>query len=835
MTVEELYNLKKINIEKILTEYDEKSYVLQSEIEKDFFAEEYRGEAEINESDKNEFIKWILFAIINYFQILMVHNSDSFNLNNQTSDIPVSLESKLASYNFADIANYALKKSFGEMLNLKPDELKERIEGLEQYLTAAEKDIKEEIKEFLKEDSDIAKNIETYFSFLQDDKTYVSNSFYIDFKKSLKNFSESGGCKKETFVLVLAFFFDFLNSKLPEEERFSKNVITYVYSVALMADKNLALSMLSDLIMNKLYILQQVHYRELFFNDPKNLVKFKNEYSSFFCQVFFEEESFVSMLKMMAVLNKNLYQPFFDLFNFTFNKDFKLENTNFEFLKKIWEIKDIQLSQMPGILYCISRLFEKIDKDDIAIFFENTNLTKIKKEYDKLNGLPGFNPRKMNGADFQLVQTLFNPQTQKEKHETFVEKIPLLTASIFYYLYELYIQTPLFHTITLLSDKLSQEEKDKFSENRKEELNSADRFHEFFIKKEYLEQKSIDELLQKISTVSIKKNFFKETQVNFEENSEDACRILYYLSRAKTDNLHAMVDFLNHVREKQLKVLPVLPNKYLTYTEKESQAEIKKLQDNQKILREKIDIGFTCELKQPVSSVMLSITPYIVRKINLKTFTETDKEYKIYSYKQYDKKTKKFLYYKLDKKENFRVTNKNLLNNHYLYSDRNVITHEAANYMVIENLLDDDHSDSLLFALADIRRFLNCLKNDLNQNKKYYDYQDTFNQELLGIEYLQLDLKKITDRMWDYIIYEDDKALDPWKTVFDKDKIRDRYKDRVDNLDYSHDFGPNFLKLLNDFLTNIYYTKPHFLLDADFAVYFYLIFQNFALEKYRGE
>ena len=211
--------------------------------------------------------------------------------------------------------------------------------------------------------------------------------------------------------------------------------------------------------------------------------------------------------------------------------------------------------------------------------------------------------------------------------------------------------------------------------------------------------------------------------------------------------------------------------------------------------------------------------------MTIKSFVETDKKYSIY---YYEKKKGKNVYYRLDKNEDFRITNKNHLENHYLYPDRNVFTHNTANYMVIEKLLEEDKTENLLYALYDIKKFLNRLEGEIKHIKKQND-----KVSLAGIAYLQNDFSELVKKMWKVIILHN--VSDPWKEVFDKDhnKIRPEYKKRIRDLDYNHDFGPSFLKLLNDFLVKVYYASPDFLKACSSSIFLYLIFQNFALEKYR--
>ena len=828
MTISELYEKKKKNIEDILENVYEGKVPVYDAMREDLRSEDYNwNELKFNDEKIEDLLNWFFFNALTFFQIHMFLNYYSFKLDNNVkeSDLPVNISNEGDYLDMNDILQQAMKKALNDS-GIEEEKLQKTIVNLNEDLGEITKDIKDVVQELIRLKAYNPMEIRNYFSFLQDDKRYVSISLFVELNKSLQTFAENGKCKEKTFTLVLAFYFDFLNSILEEKIRFSQKVVDYVYSVAFMSVRELPLQLLSDLIMNEVYINNQRH-KEWMFDKEKTIKELKDEYSQNFCLTYFEKDDYLRIFNIIINLNHELYEPFLDLYLYSFEEAFVLKKRDYEFLNQLWAIKDSCLTEMPGLLYCICKLFENIDKKDIFEFFERTNLKELKEEYVKLERLPDFRNTGFTGGDKKLLDQLFNPLTQKQKSEAFLKKLPLMEAVFFYRLYALY--APIFRNqITISVTKTTEEDENEFRTLAMARINSLDDLHHFFLRKKYTEKAEQKRVLETICQLACGKNIFENCHIDFEKNSEETCRIIYFLYNSKKDNLHSIVDFLNHVREKQLKVLPVLPDKYMTYTKEEADTELQRLKNNQKLLSEKIDIGFNYDLPQPVSNLSLSKTPVFYRFVTIKSFTETDKKYELYS------KPYKNLY-KLDKKEDFRVTNKNLLKNHYLYSDRNVFTHDAANYMVIENLIDDEKTENLLFALMDIKKFLNQMRHMHCSNKKNFTVEDAYTQQLLGIDYLLMDWNDISKKLLKKIIYADDAhQKDPWKAVIDNenDIIRPKYVERIKNLDYIHDLGRGFLDDLSKFLTKVYTASPVFLENAGFSEYLYLIFQDFALEEF---
>ncbi len=828
MTISELYEEKRKNIEDILENVYEGNTDIFNGMGMDFTNEDYNCE-EIDGDDDNvdDLFKWFFLNAIDFFQLQMCFNDYTYKLdhNEKETEIPVNITNESAYVDIPSSLKNVLKKELNDS-GMEAEELQTYIQNQKEGLEEASKDIKEIVQELVRLKAYNPMEIRNYLSFLQDDKRYVSISLFVELNKSLQTFAENGKCKEKTFTLVLAFYFDFLNSILEEKIRFSQKVVDYVYSVAFMSVRELPLQLLSDLIMNDVYINNQRH-KEWMFDKEKTIKELKDEYSQNFCLTYFEKDDYLRIFKVIINLNHELYEPFLDLYLYSFKESFVMKKSAYDFIKELWAIKDSCLTEMPGLLYCICKLFENIDKKDIFEFFENTNLKELREEYVKLERLPDFRNTGFTGGDKKLLDKLFDPFAQKQKSEAFLKKLPLMEAVFFYRLYAWY--APIFRNqITISVTKTTEKDENEFRTLAMARINSLDDLHQFFLRKKYTEKAEQKRVLETICQLACGKNIFENCPIDFEKNSEETCRIIYFLYNSKKDNLHSIVDFLNHVREKQLKVLPVLPDKYMTYTKEEADTELQRLKNNQKLLSEKIDIGFNYDLPQPVSNLSLSKTPVFYRFVTIKSFTETDKKYELYS------KPYKNLY-KLDKKEDFRVTNKNLLKNHYLYSDRNVFTHDAANYMVIENLIDDEKTENLLFALMDIKKFLNQMRHMHCSNKKNFTVEDAYTQQLLGIDYLLMDWNDISKKLLKKIIYADDAhQKDPWKAVIDNenDIIRPKYVERIKNLDYIHDLGRGFLDDLSKFLTKVYTASPVFLENAGFSEYLYLIFQDFALEEF---
>ncbi len=721
--------------------------------------------------------------------------------------------------------------------NESEEKINDHIKMQKKNLTNLSSTIKDIVCELHEQDFYTPEEAVKYFSLSDDNKNYFSTKLFIDVKKAFGNFVENGKCPESAFPFLLVIFLDFINSKGIEQGQklFSEEVISFFYYIVYSYDDTVLLSFYSDMVMNKIFL------DTLFSNctqmSPVNeemrlswIKKYHVEFPQYFCFSFVDETRFLQILKIGKEDTRSYYDQLLQLYNLAFeNENAGANESESEYnVKKLFKALLIksknQICDYPGFCFCFAKLIRYLRKNEIQNLFGHNDVSSFKPEWDKVSRAKEKVYEGFGLIDTETFKFIWDPQTPMQL-EVIFQKRSLLLEGIFYA--QLYL---LLNSVRgdLLDFDFNQAVW-KLCQN----------FHNSFIHPDYIAQIKKNKILNDFSNIILAKDLFSELIIDCENNNEEVISVVYYLSRYYTDKLHATIDFLNHVREKQLIVLPVLPNKFLSYTKEEAEKEKLMLEENQKILKEQIDPGFTIPFQQFVSKITFQVPVIVHRRMTIKSFVETDKKLSIVYY-QKAKKTND--YYRLDKKEDFRVTNKNHLENHYLYPDRNVFTHNSSNYMIIENLLDEDKAESLLYALYDIKKFLNRLENESREEKARLEKMKKENKQkgepdlygeiyLAGIIYLQNEFSALQKKMWKVIIPHN--VSDPWKEVFSKDEIRPEYKEKLSNLDYNHDFGPSFLKMLNDFLVKIYFASPEFLDMCSGCIFIYLIFQNFALEKFR--
>lgn len=725
----------------------------------------------------------------------------------------------------------------GSLGDSSEKEIYENLEMYKEKLSNLDAPIKYCINDLCHQNFYTVEEVVSFFGLKDNNENYFSMALFLKIRKSFRGFVESGKCTELVFPFLLVILLDFLNNKGIEQGQklFSEEVISFFYYIVYSYDETVFLSFYSDMVMNKIFIDTLLsNYAQ---NTPLNeeikkswIQSYYEKFPQYFCFSFVDENRFLQILKIGKEDTHSYYDSLLKLYNLTFEKEnagaieAEKEKNVRSIFADVLEKYNNDIFEYPGFCFCFAKLIRYLGKNEIQNLFGKKDVISFKQEWDKVSRAKekvyeGFGP-----IDTETFKFIWDPQTQNELNEVF-KKRSLLLEGIFYA--QLYL---LLNSVRgdLLDFDFNQAVW-KLCQN----------FHNSFIHPDYIAQIKKNKILNDFSNIILAKDLFSELIIDCENNNEEVISVVYYLSRYYTDKLHATIDFLNHVREKQLIVLPVLPNKFLSYTKEEAEKEKLMLEENQKILKEQIDPGFTIPFQQFVSKITFQVPVIVHRRMTIKSFVETDKKLSIVYY-QKAKKTND--YYRLDKKEDFRVTNKNHLENHYLYPDRNVFTHNSSNYMIIENLLDEDKAESLLYALYDIKKFLNRLENESREEKARLEKMKKENKQkgepdlygeiyLAGIIYLQNEFSALQKKMWKVIIPHN--VSDPWKEVFSKDEIRPEYKEKLSNLDYNHDFGPSFLKMLNDFLVKIYFASPEFLDMCSGCIFIYLIFQNFALEKFR--
>ena len=823
--IDALFSEREKNFKEAFQKYDSKqgwslSFLLTEEHDKyEKFADEYIKDDTIETTCETDFIKYLLILITDYFEFLFEKAKAQSDLNPKEKHDTVEMEYGSPSPDMSEIMNRILEKTF-ELADESPwkvsqEDKEQKLKALTDIVLNYSKHIKDSVKN-CEIDKEEINEILKFSNFQEDNKKFTS-SFLLEIKKSYINFLDTGKCSDRTFPFVLAMFADYLSSnKLEKKENiFSERVTKLFYAIAFLQNSDFLLTTYSNYIMNH-FLAKNLKFQLDRLNDgiedkvnlETRLESVSKNYPEQICLTQLKEKDFINILYFIREEDKKceslikLYEYCFNP-DFSFRSDYEKEWYAKDALKDLWKDYDEKLSEYPGIIAEISILTKFLSREFLQDFFAKKEIFALKEEWFKLEKAKERAFEKYAPLDLETFAFIYNPETQKKQTETFEKRNVLLQSIFFFQVYSLFID-----------EEPSLTDSD-FNKNLYDLIFD---FHNTFLRKDYLKYSKLKEMLSKVSQFLFKKDLFESVDINFLENSSECVNVVYYISKYGTDKMHSFIDFINHVREKQIKNLPVVPNTYATYTKEEAETQKQKLIQNQKVLHEKIDPGFSLYCTQGVSEIHLQEPSVIERQICMKSFLETDKEYEIYYYQ----KNKFSQYVKFAKKENFRITNKNLLENHYLYPDRNIFTHDAANYMVIESLLDEDKAESLLFALYDIKKFLNATENEIKHNK----------QSESGIIYLQNEFREITKEIWHIIIFNH--FTDPWKEIFYKDELKPEYKERIKNLDYMHDFGERFLLQLNKFLVKIYNLHSDTALLIPVHVFFYLMFQNFILDNIKN-
>ncbi|MGP1438019.1 MAG: hypothetical protein ACTTKH_02985 [Treponema sp.] len=754
---------------------------------------------------------FLLYHIVLYFQILLIKQSQKKQnskqeYNNNNNDMSFMGDGIIEANNFYPNVMKDFVNAFCEMTFEKENDSSEQ--NINYNLLELAKIIKNVVLDLISCEEFSKDKALKYFHF--DFDVYISNRYMKEAKRSYENFILNGKCSQDTFPYVLALFFDFLISNY-YQECINKKLLYFIYAIVFIDNNEKLLSLYSDVVMNFAYIENKFFYQyQKDYNIDGEEIK---THESFQTLTPFDYKILIEVLNYIGYIKNKKDFPLIRLYEYSFD---------FSIAKKIEKYKQVlvinlyndlntifgeQLSVYPGILYSFSKLIKYMSKASIEKIFLKKDISFLKSEYNKLT-----NVMRMDNIstcvpieriiDSKIVRYINDKNLQRKADLVFKERSFVLEGIFYCLLYSIFAS--FINPYNIIID-----EKEEIYV--KEFYDIINEYQSFLIHRNYSDRKKTREFLKTISVFLFDgKDFFSDLNMDFKDNTSDVIEVVFYLSRFYQDNIHSIVDFLNYVREKQKDILPIVPNLYSTFTLKEAEKYKDKLNQNQKKLQESIDVGFKIEVTHKVSNIQLSKPCVISRSINIKTFIETDKSYEInYIPCRSD-------YYKFTRKEDYRVTHKNHIENHYLYSDRNIFTHPLNKSMLIESILNEN--EDLLYSLYDINNFL---------EKKELELLNATKEEKIGLHYLKLELKNICDKVWNKLFLEPFK--NPWIEVFEKDKIKKKYKERLVDVDYTHDLGKEFLIDVNNFLEKIYNIHSEFFLICDVQIMFYLVFQIFSL------
>lgn len=314
-------------------------------------------------------------------------------------------------------------------------------------------------------------------------------------------------------------------------------------------------------------------------------------------------------------------------------------------------------------------------------------------------------------------------------------------------------------------------------------------------------------------------NFTKLNGTSFESNLA-IYKILINLLRFTENQRDSVYEMAEFAADQQKKILPLRPERNsLFYDEHSVSQELDKLYKNKSTLK-KIDCGFNPEKVYQFESLKNNYNEMFFRKMIFKLTAETDK---IISYSdEYFRKDKENGYSEKDSKkfprkikftEEYRQTNKNNLNYHYIYTnDRNPDAHSSV-FIQIEKLLDQENARDLLSAFYDARNTLNEIKK-LNKNIYETSLEKNKKEKLQSVlKNIQEFENKLNYLFGIFTFKLVDKGQNPWTEIFDQKgqlKTGKKGNEILDEMDYQKDFGDEFLYQIQLFFQDMYYLSGKF-------------------------
>ena len=210
--------------------------------------------------------------------------------------------------------------------------------------------------------------------------------------------------------------------------------------------------------------------------------------------------------------------------------------------------------------------------------------------------------------------------------------------------------------------------------------------------------------------------------------------------------------------------------------------------ENQRKLHEDIDFGFAVSVSEKISPLNFYDSNILFnRNIVIKSFVETDKLFESKG------------------NEDVRLTNKNHLSNHYLYSDRNVYVH-FTRPVVVEKLLENKTIEVLIYSLQDIEQYL-------------FEYEESHKNNILAVKFLQTDFYSIIEKL---SVACGIPNADFLKSFFADETLKENYKEKINALLTS---DASFVYAVERFLRIIYGFNIDYFKEYDLKIVFYLLFQ----------
>ena len=573
---------------------------------------------------------------------------------------------------------------------------------------------------------------------------------------------KTGKCRDEYFPFSLDQILRFLDSKnlLPPADECIKNLAVYC---ACVSNENIFFKIIGASLMSRVFI-QNKCLTSIATGFIPSYYKFDDEENRILEYSFLSYEQILSCLRLDKNFRKHFYcrdsftEDFDEFVQICFSKDFdklpekEAEYKATELFNAVWRTIGSKIGSLAGFGYCFYQMSKYLDVSFLKDFFVQKNQESLKAEYNKFYKICNENAIPVSQNDLYIGSQIFN-QNDKMNDENektdYENRKKLLLMMICFALWELF----------------SGVESSKTDENKEDEFHF--RFYKLFMEKKWQDEQSVKDLFADVLVFILgDKRFSEKCNVSF-CNTETLVYLLFGLSRFYKSREQSIMYLLNFDREQQKKHYPCVPNGLVKVTESQQK-------ENQKTLQENIDFGFMVFISEKVSPLNLYDADIQFRRaMTIKTFVETDKSFNSKG------------------GEDFRLTNKNLLSNHYLYSDRNMHVHFSSP-VVVEKLLENRVPEVISGSLDDIQEYLS-------------ENEDKSGKIVLPVKLLQNELMFIKEKVNCYNSEEKIKDLLGGDNSFTEDLER-------------------FLRVLYGF--NINYFKEYGL-----KIIFYLVFQILVMSK----
>ena len=461
-----------------------------------------------------------------------------------------------------------------------------------------------------------------------------------------------------------------------------------------------------------------------------------------------------------------------------------------------------KIEAFPGICICLFNLIKYMSKDEFNyIFPDYSNISKV--------NLDAWNKacfskkiKKLTWMESELYEYLYSREANFADPKNNNERIKKYLNICFYFaMFSLVVE----YEAGVFIDNDEHDEEGNFKDLRPEILLD---FYEALKNKSWSNEKN---LMLKFNRLAKLLKFNKEnplTEKNFKNiQIKNLQRAIYLLSQFNQKKYEEnLFDIMQLISDWQKDLLDCYPAVVQNKKESVVKGSIRKADENRSVLQ-KIDFGFSI-YKSQAGLVRYGLGEDFLRKITVKMFNVTDKEFKMKTNEKYDRK-----FYCAE--ENYEKSNNNNLSNHYLYmSERNPRVHHTE-LSSVKSVMEPKYK-ALIPALKGVEKYLSELPSE---------WSDSFPKECGALDYYKELLKSYFKAINSSLNEE----------IFGTDPATLWYQASRAKLDYEKDLGPDMLASMKDFFNAMYNTDVECTYDYQVHTSLYLVYLLFSFGDMKKE